>query len=427
MSPAAEQRMVMQILMAYGLPGDLEPHIPDLAALMQIDVTHGAYIDQELSMYVAAAASEAITARCMSIRNEAEACLAMARNAVRVPSLGPPPAAQATAHQGAAPLGAAMPIAAHKSLVQASGLRAQPIRQAPGKQAPINQPGMDGAPRQKLTQVEIEDADKKALVSVLMAEMPAAWRASHYARVPINWCPFMWPGMDATATEADAYTGKPATHAVEAARDMRNILTDWSRACGTTRQSGLHRSHDGRHVIPEGARVMKLPRWSMRDTIGLLALFSAVTDETVADAARTAALHVNVHVIPECARVMTSSPVHARHDWLSAFTERRRGRNRRGCGARRGPTFRARCPRPHGLGQVPERQVLITGRASDRRRREQGRLPHGHQSLGRHPATGRDSSQQPGSATGLRGRGDKGRARARGGDVRRQRQGTVAD
>ena len=47
-------------------------------------------------------------------------------------------------------------------------------------------------------------------------------------------CPCMWPGMDATATEADAYTGKPATHAVEAARDMRNILTDWSRACGTT-------------------------------------------------------------------------------------------------------------------------------------------------------------------------------------------------
>ena len=117
-------------------------------------------------------------------------------------------------------------------------------------------------------------------------------------------CPFMWPGMDATATEADAYTGKPATHAVEAARDMRNILTDWSRACGTTRQSGLHRSHDGRHVIPEGARVMKLPRWSMRDTIGYWRSSSAVADETDADAARTAALHV----IPECARVMTSSP-----------------------------------------------------------------------------------------------------------------------
>ena len=178
MSPAAEQRMVMQILMTYGLPGELEPHIPDLAALMQIDVTHGAYIDQELSMYVAAAASEAMTSRSMSIRNEAGACLAMARNAVRASSPGPPPAAQATVNQGAAPLGAAMPIAAHRALVKASGLRAQPIRQSPGRQAPITQPGMDGAPRQKLTQVEIEDADKKALVSVLMAEMPAAWRSS---------------------------------------------------------------------------------------------------------------------------------------------------------------------------------------------------------------------------------------------------------
>ena len=528
MSPAAEQRMVMQILMTYGLPGELEPHIPDLAALMQIDVTHGAYIDQELSMYVAAAASEAMTSRSMSIRNEAGACLAMARNAVRASSPGPPPAAQATANQGAAPLGAAMPIAAHRALVKASGLRAQPIRQSPGRQAPITQPGMDGAPRQKLTQVEIEDADKKALVSVLMAEMPAAWRSSlmlhvdgksvpavmdeerrastaravlltkgasvikrmiaaqrYHTRwaaannmdvypvptdvacaalqdrmesavadaaerkrkreakgqppgghsrggvtaakavrlgyrafgeymgldidgaspmvqavtaagpgepsvgqmipvdifmeyqhltnhsnqfvaaragaaylqcasslrvidqmrtpdlqfeevticgseltvvtgttakskavtalqmrplpwrvplisvapgpevnlVPLIWamheCPCMWPGMDKTATEAEVYTGKPATHA-EAVRDMRNILRLVPRLRNDPRVDSIG-GHDGRHVIPECARVMKLPR-SMRDTIGYWRSPSAITDETDADAARTAAL-----------------------------------------------------------------------------------------------------------------------------------------
>ena len=92
-------------------------------------------------MYVAAAATEALTARRMSVRNEARACLAMARNALRVSLPGPPPAAQVTATQGAAPLGTAMPIAAHKALVQASGLRAQPVtRQSPGRQAPTKYP-----------------------------------------------------------------------------------------------------------------------------------------------------------------------------------------------------------------------------------------------------------------------------------------------
>ena len=47
--------------------------------------------------------------------------------------------------------------------------------------------------------------------------------------------------------------------------------------------------HDGRHVIPECARVMQLPR-SMRDTIGYWRSPSAVTDETDAIAARAAAL-----------------------------------------------------------------------------------------------------------------------------------------
>ena len=62
MSPEAEQRMVRQILLAYGLPEDLEPHIPDLNTLMQIDITHSPYIDSESARFVAAAAAEALTA-----------------------------------------------------------------------------------------------------------------------------------------------------------------------------------------------------------------------------------------------------------------------------------------------------------------------------------------------------------------------------
>ena len=82
MSLEAEQLMVMQILMAYGLSGEIGPHIPDLGALMQIKITHSEYIDQELSMLVAAAAAEATTARRICARNEAGACLAMARAAL---------------------------------------------------------------------------------------------------------------------------------------------------------------------------------------------------------------------------------------------------------------------------------------------------------------------------------------------------------
>jgi hypothetical protein len=90
MSPAEELRVVTQILSSYGLEG-IEPHIPDLAALMLIDVTHQEYIEPELLFYVAAAASEALTARSMSIRNEARACLAMtARCAAQAPALGRP-------------------------------------------------------------------------------------------------------------------------------------------------------------------------------------------------------------------------------------------------------------------------------------------------------------------------------------------------
>ena len=62
MSPEAEQRMVRQILLAYGLPEELEPHIPNLSMLMQIDITHSLYIDPESAMHVAAAAAEALTA-----------------------------------------------------------------------------------------------------------------------------------------------------------------------------------------------------------------------------------------------------------------------------------------------------------------------------------------------------------------------------
>jgi hypothetical protein len=110
MSPAAELRVVTQILSTYGLQG-IEPHIPDLTALMLIDVTHQAYVEPELLFYVAAAASEALTARSMSIRNEARACLAMtARFALQAPELGPPPTAQSMTDQGAAPCaGAALP------------------------------------------------------------------------------------------------------------------------------------------------------------------------------------------------------------------------------------------------------------------------------------------------------------------------------
>jgi len=140
MSPAAELRVVTQILSSYGLEG-IEPHIPDLAALMLIDVTHQEYIEPELLFYVAAAASEALTARSMSIRNEARACLAMtARFAAQAPALGPPPTAQSTANQGAAPCGAALPTAAHRALAQASQIRDPPTRQSPGRQAPNIQP-----------------------------------------------------------------------------------------------------------------------------------------------------------------------------------------------------------------------------------------------------------------------------------------------
>jgi len=528
MSPAAELRVVTQILSSYGLEG-IEPHIPDLAALMLIDVTHQEYIEPELLFYVAAAASEALTARSMSIRNEARACLAMtARFAAQAPALGPPPTAQSTANQGAAPCGAALPTAAHRALAQASQIRDPPTRQSPGRQAPNIQPGTDGAPRQQLTQVEIEDADKKALVSVLMSEMPAVWRQNLMLHVdgksvpavmdegrrastaravlltkgasvikrmiaaqryhikwaeangmevypvptdvacaalqdrmeaavsdaakrkrkreaegrppgghsrggvtaakavrlgyrafgeyvglnidgaspmvqaitaagpgepsvgqmipidifaayqhltnhpnqfiaaragaaylqcasslrvidqmrtpdlqfeevticgseltvvtgttakskavtalqmrPLPWrvplisiapgpevdlgaltramaaCPCMWPGMNATATEANAFTGRPATHA-EAVRDMRNILKLVPHLRGDARVDAIG-GHDGRHVIPECARVMKLPR-SMRDTIGYWRSPSAVTDETDEKAARDAAL-----------------------------------------------------------------------------------------------------------------------------------------
>ena len=256
-------------------------------------------------MYVAAAATEALTARRMSVRNEARACLAMARNALRVSLPGPPPAAQVTATQGAAPLGTAMPIAAHKALVQASGLRAQPVtRHNPqaGRHPPNThqkQPGTNGAPRQRLTQVDIEDADKKALVSVLMAEMPAAWRASHYARVPMHVARHGRDGHRGRRVHWQASDPRGRGRARHAQHPHRLV----PRLRNDPRVDSIG-GHDGRHVIPEGARVMKLPRWSMRDTIGYWRSSSAVADETDADAARTAALHV----IPECARVMTSSP-----------------------------------------------------------------------------------------------------------------------
>ena len=167
MSPQAEQRMVTQILMAYGLSGEIGPHIPDLGALMQIEITHSEYIDQELSMHVAAAAAEATTARRICARNEAGACLAMARAATSgLP--GPPLAVQATATKEVAPRATALPAAACKALTQASTGRTQPPRHSPGRQT-ASQP---------MTQVEIEDADRKALVSVLMTEMPATWRQS---------------------------------------------------------------------------------------------------------------------------------------------------------------------------------------------------------------------------------------------------------
>ena len=138
MSLEAEQLMVMQILMAYGLSGEIGPHIPDLGALMQIEITHCEYIDQELSMHVAAAAAEATTARRMSVRNEAGACLAMARAALSGQP-GPPLAVHATTVQEVAPRATAMPAAACKALAQACTGRTQPPRQSPGGQA-IGQP-----------------------------------------------------------------------------------------------------------------------------------------------------------------------------------------------------------------------------------------------------------------------------------------------
>ena len=93
--------------------------------------------------------------------------------------------------------------------------------------------------------------------------------------------------MDAAATAAKGYTGRPASHA-EAVRDMRDILRLVPRLRDDARVDSIG-GHDGRHVIPECARVMRLPR-SMRDTIGYWRSPSAVTDETDAIAARAAAL-----------------------------------------------------------------------------------------------------------------------------------------
>ena len=530
MSPEAEQRMVRQILLAYGLPEDLEPHIPDLNTLMQIDITHSPYIDSESARFVAAAAAEALTARRMCVRNEAMACLAMARDAASDLWPGPLLAAQAAIPQAGAPDPAArlMPAEAHRALAQASASKAQTHRLSPGRRSPSRYSSATGAPRLQLTQVEIEDANQKALVSVLMAEMPAEWRQalmlhvegqtvmavmdverrastaravlltkgasvikrmiaaqryhkkwaeangmevypvptdvacaalqdrmesamadaaerkrkrdakglppgghsrggvtaakavrcgyralgeymglhidgaspmvqavtaagpgeptvgqmipidiflefqhltnhpnrlvaaragaaylqcasslrvidqmrtpelsfekvticdSEYTVVtgttakskavtalqmrPLPWrvpliaiaqgaevnlepliaamreCPCMWPGLDAAATAAKGYTGRPASHA-EAVRDMRDILRLVPRLRDDARVDSIG-GHDGRHVIPECARVMQLPR-SMRDTIGYWRSPSAVTDETDAIAARAAAL-----------------------------------------------------------------------------------------------------------------------------------------
>ena len=149
----------------------------------------------------------------------------------------------------------------------------------------------------ELTVVTGTTAKSKAVTALQMRPLP--WRVPIISvapgpevnLVPLIWamqeCPCMWPGMDKTATEAGAYTGKPATHA-EAVRDMRNILKLVPRLQGDARVDAIG-GHDGRHVIPECARVMKLPR-SMRDTIGYWRSPSAVTDETNEKAARDAAL-----------------------------------------------------------------------------------------------------------------------------------------
>jgi hypothetical protein len=85
----------------------------------------------------------------------------------------------------------------------------------------------------ELTVVTGTTAKSKAVTALQMRPLP--WRVPIISVAPgpgvnlvpliraMRECPCMWPGMDKTATEAGAYTGKPATHA-EAVRDMRNIL-----------------------------------------------------------------------------------------------------------------------------------------------------------------------------------------------------------